>query len=89
MSPVSVQNKIAAAAERRAALVDKEKENSSTRKENWEDKLETRLIEVQLAEKFPQRQIEWLVVIQLLKRFQYMAKVVTEVREYRQSDVKR
>lgn len=62
---------------------------NSSRKIEWEEKLETRKLESACGEKYPRRQLEWLVIITALNRFQLMANAALEVREYKQTDLKR
>ncbi len=84
-----MKDKIVAAAERRTAIVEQEKLLFSSKREEWQDKIEIRKMEVQLMEKFPQRQMEWLVIVLMLKRLQHMANNVMSIREYKQGDIRR
>ncbi len=84
-----MKDKIVAAAERRTAIVEQEKLLFSSKREEWQDKIEIRKMEVQLMEKCPQRQMEWLVVVLMLKRLQFMANEVMSIREYKQGDIGR
>lgn len=84
-----MKDKIAAAAERRTAIVEQEKLLFSSKREEWQDKIEIRKMEAHLMEKFPQRQMEWLVIVLMLKRLQHMANDVMSIREYKQGDIRR